>query len=62
MATETGTLEQMLFLTRGVLCANLLTVDTLDGKALYQGNRKQDGMSVTSKIIFGVYRHKWRAR
>jgi len=48
MATETGTLEQVLFLTRGVLCANLLTVDTLDGKALYQNNRKT-GWYVSNK-------------
>ena len=35
MTTETRTFEQVLFLTRGVLCANLLAVDTLDGKTLY---------------------------
>ena len=35
MTPETRTFEQVLFLTRGVLCADLLAVDTLDGKTLY---------------------------
>jgi hypothetical protein len=34
VAAQTGTLEKMLLLTRGIFCANLLTVDTLDGKTL----------------------------
>ena len=34
MASKPGALEKVLFLTRGVLCADLLTVDTLDGKTL----------------------------
>lgn len=36
MATETGALEQVLLLTRGVFGADLLAVDTLDGETLYQ--------------------------
>ena len=35
MTPETRTFEQVLFLTRGVLCANLLAVDTLDRETLY---------------------------
>jgi hypothetical protein len=34
MTTKTGALEEMLFLTRSILCTNLLTIDTLDGEAL----------------------------
>lgn len=34
MTAETGTLEEMLLLTRGVLCPDLLAVDTLHGKTL----------------------------
>ena len=34
MTTKTGTLEEVLLLTRGILCADLLTVDTLNGKTL----------------------------
>ena len=35
MTPETRTFEQVLFLTRGVLCADLLAVDTLDRETLY---------------------------
>jgi hypothetical protein len=34
MTAETGTLEEMLFLTIGVLCPDLLAVYTLHGETL----------------------------
>lgn len=34
MTAETGALEQMLFLARGILCADLLAVDALDRETL----------------------------
>lgn len=44
MTAETGALEEMLLLTRGVLCPDLLAVDTLHGKTLE--TRKRVCMSV----------------
>lgn len=61
VAAETGTLKQVLLLARGVLCANLLAVDTLDGKTL----RKQTArfvMSVTLVLGGGLkYYGKYRS-
>lgn len=34
LLAETGTLEQVLLLARGVLCPDLLAVDALDGETL----------------------------
>ena len=52
VATETGTLEKVLFLSRGVLCTNLLTVDALNGEAL-EGRMTQTGsrMLVTGRAV-----------
>ena len=40
VAAEAGALEQVLLLARGVLCANLLAVDTLNGKTLRKQTRR----------------------
>ena len=48
MATETGALEQVLLLTRGVFGADLLAVDTLDGETLY---RAQTGCHVSIAVL-----------
>lgn len=47
MTTKTGALEEMLFLTRSILCTNLLTIDTLDGEAL-EGRNDRNGSSYVS--------------
>jgi hypothetical protein len=52
MTAETRALEEMLFLARGVLCANLLAVDTLHGETLYRNT--QNGFSYVSDGDEGV--------
>lgn len=46
VAAKPRALEQMLLLARGVLCANLLAVDALDGQTLICGSG-QYGLAVT---------------
>ena len=41
MAAQTRTFKEMLLLSRGVLCTNLLTVDTLHGETLYAERPKR---------------------
>ena len=60
MATETGALQQVLLLTRGVFGADLLAVDTLDGETL---SRKQSGhvsiavLGRRAEILRKIQRH-----
>lgn len=55
VTTKTGALEEMLFLSRGILCTNLLAVDALDGEALEDRNdRNGSRMLMTGSVVVGL--------
>lgn len=39
VAAQAGTFKEMLLLSRGILCTDLLTIDTLDGETLGIANK-----------------------
>lgn len=53
MTAQARTFAEMLFLSRGVLCADLLTVDTLNGETLIC-TKTQNGFSYVSDGSDGV--------
>lgn len=53
MTAQAGTFEEMLLLSRGILCANLLTVDTLNGKTL-DGETPKNGFRMLAWCLWWV--------
>lgn len=53
MTAQTGTFKEMLFLSRGVLCSNLLTVDTLDGETLNMHKPQNGFWYVSDEQVVG---------